>query len=111
MNKLIKISESDWKIFKKVRKIALERFTKITLEKCQSIICINEHSTIERYSKLNEYIYKRNIEMGRTFDDFRRSTAIQCLNLMFTYSLLTENEVSEFSEEVQNSIRKIPNWY
>lgn len=49
--------------------------------------------------------------MGRTFDDFRRSTAIQCLNLMFTYSLLTENEVSEFSEEVQNSIRKIPNWY
>lgn len=98
------IAKSDWKIFKRVRDKALDRFCRKVLEECESI-CRNEaKSAHERYGTLYGHMQDRNKEMANAFDDFRRSTAVLCLMLMHKYDLLTDEEIREFSDDVQRSL-------
>ena len=99
-----KITESDWKQFKKVRELALERFSQRILDESRSILENTSLSAYERYLKLYKLIEKRDKEMAGTFDDLRRSTAILCLRGMFWLNLLTDEEVALFSPEVQSVI-------
>ncbi|MFP4259425.1 MAG: hypothetical protein ACLFRE_10505 [Desulfovermiculus sp.] len=99
-----KISDSDWKQFKKVRELALERFSQRILDESRSILESTSLSAYERYLKLYKLIEKRDEEMAGTFDDLRRSTAILYLRGMFWLNLLTDEEVALFSPEVQNVI-------
>lgn len=95
------IAESDWKTFKKLRAVALDRFCRRVLDESQGI-CGNESlSTHERYGKLYGLLQDRDREMADAFDNPRRSTAIMCLMLMVSLGLLTDDELSEFSPEVQ----------
>lgn len=100
------IAESDWKKFKKVRGVALERLSQRILEECKAICDDDSQSAHEKYGDLYGLIQKRNREMAAAFDDFRRSTAIQCLMLMSQSGLLREGEISEFSHEVQRLIAR-----
>lgn len=45
--------------------------------------------------------------MAKAFDDFRRSTAVLCLMLMHKYNLLTDDEIREFSDDVQRSLEEV----
>jgi hypothetical protein len=97
-----KISDSDWKQFKKVRELALERFSQRILDESRSILENTSLSAYERYLKLYKLIEKRDEEMAGAFDDLRRSTAILYLRGMFWLNLLTNEEVALFSPEVQS---------
>ena len=99
-----RITESDWKQFKKVREQALERFSQVILDESRSILESTSLSAYDRFLKLCKLIEKRDAEMAGTFDDFRRSTALLCLRGMFWQNLLTDEEVDLFSPEVQNVI-------
>lgn len=99
-----KVSESDWKQFKRVRERALERFSQRILDESRSILENTSLSAYERYLKLYRLIEKRDKEMAGTFDDLRRSTAILCLRGMFWLNLLTDEEVALFSPEVQSVV-------
>jgi hypothetical protein len=46
--------------------------------------------------------------MAKTFNDLRRSTASLCLMLMWRQGLVTDEEMSEFSPEVQRLARLEP---
>lgn len=95
------IAESDWKVFKKLRALALERFSQRVLDECQAV-CRKERVTAhDRYGELYGLIHERNKEMALAFDDFRRSTATLYLRLMVRYDLLTKEELSQFSSAVQ----------
>lgn len=103
----MRIAESDWKKFKKVREQALDRFCRRILAECEEI-CRDETTTAhQRYGRLYGYVRDRNKEMAKAFDDFRRSTAVLCLMIMHKYGLLTEEEIEAFSEDVKRSIRDI----
>jgi hypothetical protein len=95
------ISEADWKIFKAVRSVALERFSQRILDECQEICCNEALTAHERYGNLYGVIHKRNTEMAEAFDDFRRSTALLCLRIIWQHELIRSEEMSQFSRETQ----------
>lgn len=99
----MRIAESDWKIFKRVRTLALERFLRRVLDACQRICCDESLSAHERYGRLYRLLQDRDREMSRTFDDLRRSTAVPCLMLMRHQRVVMDEEMLEFSPEVQRA--------
>ncbi|WP_149195419.1 peptide ABC transporter substrate-binding protein [Luteimonas suaedae] len=95
------IRESDWKVFKRLRAIALERLSQRILDECREI-CAREGATAhERYGELYGLIRERNREMAQAFDGFSRSDAVLQLRLIRAHDLLTEAEMAEFSEETR----------
>jgi hypothetical protein len=96
--------ESDWKKFTKLKKIALERFCKSILDESQ-VLCDRENLTAhEKYIDMYKIIRKRDKELGRVFDGHSRSRADQQLRDMYNKGLVTEDELSKFSEETQNLV-------
>lgn len=100
----MRISEADWKVFKKVRAEALERFSNRILEECESISRDETKTAHERYLALYRHVRERDKEMERIFNDFRRSTALLQLMLMYKHDLLTQEAIEAFSEDVQRSL-------
>lgn len=70
------IAEADWKVFKRVREQALDRFCRKVLEECESVGEDETKTAHERYGALYGHLQDRNREMAVAFDDFRRSTAV-----------------------------------
>ncbi len=99
----MRIAESDWKTFKRVRSLALERFSKRVLDDCLRICCDESLTAHERYGELFQLLQDRDREMSPAFDDFRRSSARLCLKLMRRQGLVTDEEMMEFSPEVQRA--------
>ena len=96
--------ESDWKKFTKLKKIALERFCASVLDESR-VLCEKETLTAyERYHDLYKIIHKRDKELGRVFDGHSRSRADQQLRDMYNKGLVTDEELSKFSEETQNLV-------
>ena len=103
------IAESDWKKFKKLREKALNRFCRTVLRECETI-CSDESKTAhERYGTLYGHLDDRNREMAVAFDDFRRSTAVLCLIQFQKLGVITDDEIKEFSENVQRSLENTKN--
>lgn len=81
--------------------MALERFSQRVVDEAQAV-CRDESLTAhERYLKLYGLIDDQNEEMASAFDDVRRSTADLQLRLIRRHGLLTEEETSQFSAELQ----------
>ena len=70
------IKESDWKVFKRVREAALERFCERVLDEVTRINSDNAKSKHERYVAIYRLVYERNKEIAPIFDHLRRSTAV-----------------------------------
>lgn len=99
------IPESDWRQFRKVHAILLERFCQRILDELRPIVGSNEGTAHERYLRIFALIRKRDKELGNGFDDFRRSTALQQLLIMRSMGLLTDEDLSAFSEPTRQKIR------
>lgn len=96
--------ESDWKKFTKLKKIALERFCESVLNESR-LLCDREDLTAhEKYLEIYEIIQKRDRELGRTFDGHSRSRADQQLRDMYNRGLVTDDELSKFSEKTRNLV-------
>ena len=96
--------ESDWKKFTKLKKTALERFCGSVLDETR-VLCDREDLTAhERYLGLYKTIQKRDKELGRVFDGHSRSRADWQLRDMYNKGLVTDEELSKFSEETQNLV-------
>ena len=100
----MRIAEADWKVFKKVRAEARDRFSRRVLAECEDISRDETKTAHERYVTLYRHVRGRDKEMARIFDDFQRSTALLQLMLMYKHDLLTQEEIEAFSEEVQRSL-------
>jgi hypothetical protein len=101
------IKESDWKLFRRLRAVALERF-------CQHVIEEINHTTSnctgdyhKRYLEVFSLIRKRDKELGRAFDDVRRSNAFILLASIKASQLLTDEEFSQFSQETRAAVEVI----
>ena len=97
--------ESDWRKLTKLKKVALERFCESVLDESR-MLCDRENLTAhEKYLELYEIIQKRDQELGRVFDGHSRSRADQQLRDMYNKGLVTDDELSKFSEETQNLVK------
>ena len=101
------IPESDWRRFKEVHTKLLERYCSRILEDVADAARGSEGSPHDRYLKVYKLVKERDKQMAQAFDDFRRSTAVMQLGIMRRMKLLTDNELSLFSEQTRTRIEGI----
>jgi hypothetical protein len=101
------IPESDWRHFKRVHQVLLERFCERTLDDLRAMLRATEGSAHEQYRRAYKLLEVRDQELARAFDDFRRSTAIMQLVIMRRMGLLSDDELSVFSEQTQQIVRGV----
>jgi len=100
------IRESDWKVFRSLHKVALDRFCKRVLDEAAAITGDNNRTHHERYLALFALIKKRDEDVARMFDELKRSTAKLHLLMLWKDDLLTDAEIGRFSPELQEWLRR-----
>ena len=105
------IKESDWKIFKPLRKLALERFCGRVLDEIERIKADATKSNHDRYLAIYRLVRERDKEIDPIFDYLRRSTAVRQILAFRLHSLLTDEELRQFSSELVKTVEEIHEIY
>lgn len=103
----MEIKESDWKLFRELHPVALERFCARTMAEVKRIVEENEGTNLERYRAIYGLMKRQDKELAFLFDDFRRSTAIIQLAHHRLRRLVTDEEMARFSSETRERIAMI----
>jgi hypothetical protein len=99
------IRESDWKLLRQLKPIALERFCERVLAEMNAVAAEAGKSGHERYLAVFKLMTQRDDELTDAFNELRRSTALQKLGCMRALELLTDEELSRFSPEARERIQ------
>lgn len=98
------IPEADWKVFRQLHPVALERFCAAVLAQAQQLAAPQNRSAHERYLELYRLLDQRNKSCADLFDDFRRSTALLQLVAIKRDGWITDEEMLRFSQETQDFV-------
>jgi hypothetical protein len=90
-----------------MHEVLLERFCQRTLDELGAIVRAREGTAQERYRRTYDVLREREREVARAFGDFRRSTAVMQLAIMRRMELLTDEDLSVFSEQTQQTVRGV----
>jgi hypothetical protein len=101
------IKESDWKAFKRLRELALERFCERILGEIAGINSDGAKSNHERYLAIYRLVRERNKEIDPIFDHLRRSTAVQQICSFRSHDLMTEEDLRLFSPELVGAVDQV----
>jgi hypothetical protein len=101
------IPESDWRHFKRVHNELLERYCARALDELAAHLKAGDGTAHDRYVRTYKLLKNRDEDLARAFDDFRRSTAVMQLAIMRAMRLLTDEDLSVFSEQTQDQVRGI----
>jgi hypothetical protein len=96
------IKESDWKVFRRLREIALERFCQRALAEMQYVASEPQKTSHERYLAVWKVMNGRDDELAAAFNNPRRSVMLEQLTLMRSRKLLTDEEMAEFSDDTRD---------
>ena len=99
------ISESDWKHFRQLHSLALERFCEQSLSEVGRLASEPGKSAHERYLAVFRLLKRRDKELAEAFDDLRRSTAWRQLAVIRSRGLLTDEEFARFSPETRAAVQ------
>jgi hypothetical protein len=97
------IRESDWKVFRQVHPVAVNRFCEKVFGDITSIASDVTKTPLERYRAIYQLLRERGRILGDAFDDMRRSTALLRLSVIHSHGLLTEKEMGRFSPEARDA--------
>ncbi|HRD90157.1 MAG: hypothetical protein JNN21_04705 [Candidatus Accumulibacter sp.] len=100
------IAESDWRLFRKLHAVALERFYARLLNEIEAANAA-ETGSHQRYLDICRIIERGNLELSVTFSDLRRSTALLRIVSLRDRALLTEDELSGFSQQVLQVVNSL----
>jgi hypothetical protein len=101
------IKESDWRIFRELHKVALERFCRRVLEEVERLNGDSSKSCHERYLAIYRYTREQDKDLAFAFNGMRRSTAVIQLARMQAHNLLTAEELARFSEETRSEVETL----
>src|SRR5947209_19627944 len=96
--------ESDWKLFRQLQPVALDRFCERVLAEVTRLAADPKASHHERYLAVFRLLRRRDGELADAFNDPRRSTAMVQLARIQFHELLTEAEFAQFSPEARASV-------
>jgi hypothetical protein len=99
------ISEPDWKLFRKLRALALERFCERALSEVSRLASEAGKGAHERYREVFQLLLRRDKELAEAFNAFRRSTAWRQLAVIRAHGLLTDEEFARFSPETRAAVQ------
>jgi hypothetical protein len=98
------VSESDWKKFRRLREVALERLCDRTLKEIVRLAADASSGSHQRYLEIYDLIQRRDRDMARAFDDPRRSRVLQQLSAMHALGLLEVGELEAFTDETREAV-------
>jgi len=101
------IHEPDWKLFRKLHPIMLERFCTRVLGEVDRIASDTALSNHQRFLALNRLIRERSEEMAACFDDMSRSMAVTLLARLRFHDVLSDDELAQFGEETRHAIQTL----
>ncbi len=101
------VSESDWKVFRKLREPALERYCERVLNELDRISSDESRSHHERYLEVFQLLRDRDEMLARAFDAPRRSQMLQQLATMHALDLLEADDLAHFAPDIQERIAAI----
>jgi hypothetical protein len=97
------IKESDWKKFKKLKEVALDRFCAETLAECSSVIEKEGTSNHSKYLALYQAIHGADRRLASLFDDHSRSKAPMQLMMIRSAGLVRDSELESLSEDFRKA--------
>ena len=103
------MKESEWKKFKRLKELCLEKFSEEIMSEVENICKSSELSAYERYINLYKLIQKKDREMVDVFNGLSRSRAFIQLLQMYRLGLVEEKYLDEFENETKEKIREIAN--
>jgi hypothetical protein len=95
------IRESDWKHYRNLHPILLDRYCQRVLQEVGGICAKAGKSSHQRYLDLYKAVERRDREMGHLFNDPKRSNALFQIMAINAQGLFTQEEFSQFSQEVR----------
>lgn len=99
--------ESDWKIFRELRELALDRFCRRVLEELENLCRDAPRSHHERYLDVFRLLRDRDDELAHAFNDPRRSRMIAQLAAMHAHGLLEPDELTRFTAQTRDTIESL----
>jgi len=100
-----KVRESDWKHFKKIRKLALERMCERALTDVVNTASDSSMTQHERYGAVYEKIKGYDKQIASAFDGLSRSQMDFHLVFMCKWKLIEDSELEPFSEEFKDHLK------
>ena len=101
------LPESDWKTFRKLREVALERFCERILAEVGRIASGAKRTSHARYLAAYALIQERDDQIARAFNDSRRSVAAMQLAAMMSLDLIRRDELQYFSLRTQGIVEAL----
>ena len=101
------IKESEWKLFRSLHGVALERYCQRVIEAVKSVAEEESDSYHDSYLKIYLLLRERDKALAGIFDDPRRSNALILLANIIEEELLSEEEISQFSPEAMAAVDSI----
>jgi hypothetical protein len=98
------IPESDWKIFRELRPIWLQRYCTRVNQQLIKKLTDPRRTEHERYLDAYKFIHQKDKELGDAFNDFRRSTAVMQIHIINRLGVIEKQELSRFSESTRRFI-------
>jgi hypothetical protein len=99
--------ESDWKVFRALREIALERLCERILDEASTIISDSGSTHHERFGQLFSLIRDRNHDVARGFDGPKRSAMLAQLSVIHSLGLLEKSDMARFSTETRDTVESL----
>ncbi len=98
------VSESDWKVFRRIREPALDRFCGRVLGELDRVSSDASQSHHERFLAVFRLLQDRNHELAQAFDTPRRSQMLVQLAMMHTLGLLEAEDLTRFTPETRETV-------
>jgi len=99
------IPESDWKLFRKLHPVLVERFCKQILSELDAVSADEAKTFHQRYSDIYKLIERRDNELAYLFDNPRRSSAMGQIVAIYQHGLLTEDELNGFGQTLVKLVK------
>ena len=96
--------ERDWKVFRELREVALDRLCAGALRDATAVIESSSKTHHERFLDLFALVHERNEEIARVFDGLSRSRMLLQLALIHRLGLLKVDEMDRFSATTRERI-------
>ena len=101
------VPESDWKDFRELRELALQRFCERVLEELQPLTHDRSRSHHERYLAVFRLIRERDEQLAHAFNNPARSRMILQLAAIRALGLLSPDELERFTPETRSIVESV----
>jgi hypothetical protein len=98
------IPESDWRTFRELQALALERFCQRVLDDIARISADSTRTSHERYLEIYRLTQERDMDLAHAFEAPRRSQMILQLVVIHSMGLLEPEELLRFTGATQETI-------